>query len=345
MKNPENIPIFFIIGRPRSGTYLLRNLFDAHPNVIIPTECPMIVNLYPKWGKVTEWNQKSLKRFVEDVFLHRDFQKWSIDKEEVSKEILSYEGHYSYQTLIKVIYSKFQSAFPKGDILLLGDKNPVYSTNTEKLLKIFPEAKYIHLTRDYRDNLVSIQKVDFEAPYTPLIAYRWRFSAKKIHRLKKKHAENFFSMRYEDLVAEPEKNMKQLCNFLGIPYDERVFGFYKKQQAAFANHPEQEVEKYHQSLTNPINTKKIGVWKDQLKTKDVKMTDTVVGQYAEINGYQRIYHRDLEWIRIQSIPGRVYGRMSYLFADFLDLLPFRWRLKVKEAGSILAFAYNKVFGK
>ncbi|HAH58404.1 MAG TPA: hypothetical protein DCL86_09670, partial [Bacteroidales bacterium] len=36
MDAQPTLPIFFIIGRPRSGTTLLRMLFEAHPQVIIP---------------------------------------------------------------------------------------------------------------------------------------------------------------------------------------------------------------------------------------------------------------------------------------------------------------------
>lgn len=346
MQKPlADIPFFFIIGRPRSGTYLLRNLFDAHPHVIIPTECPMIANLYPRYGKVRNWDKRRLDRFIRDVFVHRDFQKWSIDREAVKKNIYALEGQHSFQTMIKAVYKSYQSAFPKEEIHLFGDKNPVYSTNTEKILKAFPHAKYIHLTRDYRDNLVSIRKVDFEAPYTPLIAYRWRHSARKLHRLKKRYPANFYSMRYEDLVAAPEKNMKQLCEFLNIKYHPTVFEFYKKQQKAFSHHPEKEVEKYHQSLTNPINTKKIGVWKEKLSEKDIRMADAIVGQYAELTGYTRRYQRDMGITALMGLPGVIYGRLSYVFADSLDLLPFRWRLKIKQAGSILAFVYNKLFGR
>ena len=32
----RNVPMFFILGRPRTGSTLLRTLFDAHPGVIIP---------------------------------------------------------------------------------------------------------------------------------------------------------------------------------------------------------------------------------------------------------------------------------------------------------------------
>jgi len=345
MKSPETLPFFFIIGRPRSGTYLLRNMFDAHPHVAIPTEGPVIANLYPKYGKKTTWTKKDIKHFLADVFRHKDIQKWPLNKSELEKALLAYAGKCTFQTLIKIVYLHFQSAFPKESIHLLGDKNPVYSTNTDKILKAFPDARFIHLTRDYRDNLVSIRKVDFEAPYTPLIVYRWRHSAKLLHALKRKYPHRFFTLRYEDLVREPEDSLQKVCRFLGIPFKESMLDFYKKQPQAFAKHPDKEVEKYHQSLTNPINTKKIGVWKESLPEKEIKMADAVAGKFAALAGYQRTYHQANYKTKIKSMPGILYGKSAYLFADFLDILPFRLRLKIKEAGSILAIVYNKLTGK
>ena len=67
MAELSQIPFFFIVGRPRSGTTLLRTLFDAHPNVTIPPECQFIVNLYPKYGKTSNWTESLLLSFHEDL--------------------------------------------------------------------------------------------------------------------------------------------------------------------------------------------------------------------------------------------------------------------------------------
>ncbi len=344
MKSPENIPFFFIIGRPRSGTYLLRSLFDAHPNVVIPTECPLIVNLYPKWGKTSRWDRKKLLRFYDDILFHKEFHKWDIDHEALKKDLLTFEGHYSFQTLIKVVYLHARSEFKKKEISLIGDKNPVYSTNTEKVIKAFPGARFIHLTRDYRDNLVSIKKVDFEAPYVPLIMYRWRRSAKKLLHLKEKYPHQFHTLRYEDLVSEPEMKMQELCRFLNIAYHPEVFDFWKYRDASFKKHPDKEVKTYHQSLASPINKNKIGVWEKSLSETEVRMADAVVGRYAELSGYERKHKKAPATLKIKALPGILYGKASYLFADFLDLLPFKLLVKFKEAGSVLAFLYNKLSG-
>ncbi len=52
----RDIPMFFILGRPRTGSTLLRTLFDAHPNVIIPQEWPMLLLLHFQFGKVKCWD-------------------------------------------------------------------------------------------------------------------------------------------------------------------------------------------------------------------------------------------------------------------------------------------------
>ncbi|MEA3504130.1 MAG: sulfotransferase [Bacteroidota bacterium] len=335
-------PLFFIIGRPRSGTYLIRSLFDAHPNIIIPTECPLILNMYPKYGDTKQWSRKKLEQFTDDLYLHKELNNWTIDKEELRKYLLRFKGEASFQTLIKAVYSKHKSQNKKEDILLFGDKNPVYSTNTKKLFKIFPDAKYIHLTRDYRDNIQSILKVDFEAPYIPLIAYRWRYSAKRILKLKSKNPNSFYTIRYEDFVTKPKKHFAAICDFLNIPYTEDVFDFNKKKDSSFKNYPEKEVKKYHQSLQQPINTKKIGIWKKHLSVQQVKMAEAIIGKYAEKSGYERVYKSGKFLTKLKGFPGIIYGRSSYAFADFLDFLPYKIRIKIKHAGSILAVIYWKI---
>ena len=52
MRTLDRIPIFFIVGRPRSGTTLLRALFETNPNVCFPPECQFIINIYPEYGNL-----------------------------------------------------------------------------------------------------------------------------------------------------------------------------------------------------------------------------------------------------------------------------------------------------
>ena len=179
----KDVPFFFIVGRPRSGTTLLRTLFDAHPNVIIPLECQFIINLYPKYGSVTHWSKDELMKFHADLQEQWWFDLWKIDPEELKSSLLDYEGSHTYSTVCKVVYDSYSSFFKKEEIRFFGDKNPGYAIYTERLLKIFPEAKFIHIIRDYRDNFVSVKNVDFELPVISIVTMKWRYFVKKFKQV------------------------------------------------------------------------------------------------------------------------------------------------------------------
>ena len=181
MENIKEIPIFFILGRPRSGTTLLTTLFNAHPNVRIAPEFPILLPLYQRFKKVKDWDEEVIRSFVDHlfrryVFNNRTLDHYMLDKEKYTNELLEMKHTGTVQDFLKTINYQSFTVYEKGKTLRIGDKNPVYSIYARRLLKIFPEAKFICIIRDYRDNFVSIRKLSelkMEAPILPLQVYRW----------------------------------------------------------------------------------------------------------------------------------------------------------------------------
>ncbi|NVO20911.1 MAG: sulfotransferase [Bacteroidetes bacterium] len=338
----QNIPVFFILGRPRSGTTLLRTLFDAHPNVTTPVECAFIINMNQKYGKIRSWTKDMLLEFYEDVQKHIKFDTWNINLDTLKADLLECEGENTFQNVCKVVYFDYESLFPKEEIKWIGDKNPVYATYTPELLKLFPDAKFIHLIRDPRDNIISLKNVDFEGPFTALLAYRWEHSARKLHYIKKKHPDKFYTIRYEDLVSEPTKYYRELCDFLSIPYNDSVFEFYKIQGEAMKKFNVEKIMKYHKSLLSPINTKKVNLWKTELPERDIRITEFVAGRWIKKSGYERRYRWPGFVAILYSIPWLIYGRALYLLRDMIDKLPFNLKIAVKNRGPVLARTFVKL---
>ncbi len=338
----STIPVFFILGRPRSGTTLLRTLFDAHPNVATPVECAFIINMNQKYGKVKQWSCELLHTFYEDVQKHIKFDTWNIDLEQLKSDLLDCEGENTFQNVCKVVYFDYISLFPKEDIRWIGDKNPVYATYTPEILKLFPASKFIHLVRDPRDNIISLKNVDFEGPFTALLAYRWQHSARKLHYIKKKYPEKFYTIRYEDLVSEPEKYYLEMCNFLSLPYYDHVFNFYKKQDEAMKKFNIDKIMKYHKSLFAPISTSKVNLWKTQFPERDIRIAEFVCGRWIKKYGYERRYNRPGFVAFLYSVPWLIYGSTLYLLRDFIDLLPFDFKIKLKNRGPVLARTFVKM---
>ncbi|MBC8320108.1 MAG: sulfotransferase [Bacteroidetes bacterium] len=344
MEDISNIPIFFVVGRPRSGTTLLRTLFDAHPNVSFPPECQFIVNLFPKYGHITNWTEKDLLLFYNDLISQWLFDTWNMDYNKLKKSILLLAGNNSYGAICKVVYKQYTSLFEKGELLFIGDKNPGYAIYSKLLLKIFPEAKFIHIIRDYRDNFVSVKNVDFELPVPSLVVQKWKYFVKKFNKDSAIKPEAFHVIKYEDLANEPKLHMQQLCNFIGIEYNAIVFDFHEKKDEILKTYPPGYINTYHSNLMHKVNTGKIGVWKKQLSPLQIKLMDATAGKIAEQTGYPRIYTMFNLWINIIAFPGRLYAGLLYVSTIIVDKFPYKLRIAILIKGPLfLASLYLSIF--
>ncbi len=342
--NPENVPFFFIIGRPRSGTTLLRSIFDAHPNVVIPFESPVILNLYRKYKKVRAWDEAAVDELYADLSKQPYFERWRVEKDGLRERILNQKGEIGFHLLIRLVYQGYQSVFDKSETLWFGDKNPVYSFYADRLFRMFPDAKFIHITRDYRDNLVSLRQVTFEAPIPALIAYRWVRANKLMDKIIRKAPKQVYRLRYEDLAASPEEKTREICDFLGIEFQPGQLEYRKKLEQAKERAAEYQI-KNHQSLMKPVNTGRIAIWKEALTPAEVKAMDMVAGRNAEQHGYEREYrgHYPLLWLK--SLPVLTYARLMNAAMRLGSLLPHKPASWVFLKLQVFYKIYRKLKGK
>ncbi|MBW6459734.1 MAG: sulfotransferase [Bacteroidales bacterium] len=344
MEKLDQKPFFFILGRPRSGTTLLRTLFDAHPNVQIPPECKFILDLYPKYGKKKSWSEKDLAGFYDDLVQQWRFDIWTIDLEGLKNDLISFTGEAPYSRICKVVYDHYRSFYEKDEMLWFGDKNPGYTIYTERLLKIFPDAKFIQILRDYRDNYVSVKDVDFELPVPSLVATKWKLFYKNVRRASLKNPDRYITVRYEDLVDDPEKEMKTICAFLGIVYRPEMLEFYKKEDEIFKVYPKEFITKYHANLVNKVNKSRSGIWKQKLSVKEVMLADLAVGRTAEEAGYQRQYNRFGISLYLLASPGIILAYALAFLTLLVDKFPYQLRMLILNRGPIaVAKIFLKIF--
>jgi len=323
--------MFFILGRPRSGTTLLSTLFDAHPNVKIPPEFPVFLNLYQKFRKVKKWDESTIRSFVDLVWDNniidiRTLDNLKIDPDQFTSDLLAIGEKGDIREFLAQINLHAFSVFPKQDIRAVGDKNPVYSIYAHRLVKIFPDAKFICIIRDYRDNFISIlnlKELGLEAPILPLQVYRWRFALKLFLKLQQKHTDRFHLIRYEDLVNKPEQSYQELCTFLGLPYDDSVFRFSEKTAETLRIYPKELIEKFHKSLLSPINKSRMGIWKQELTGRQVRLADHIAGTYADQFSYERVQKSFDILLFLRSLPMITYGYLIFRFMQAGSYMPYK----------------------
>ncbi len=338
----QDIPFFFIIGRPRSGTTLLRLLFEAHPNIIVPPESPFIIILYKKYGKITNWTEETIREFTDDLYKVRYFDKWLFKKDELLSSLLQLKGHCSFQDMVLQVYKSYHSVYPKGEIKMIGDKNPMYSLYPHRIHQLFPQSKIIHITRDYRDNYLSLTNVNFEVPIVPIVIYRWKYALKKMWILRKKNPGLVYSLKYEDLAADPETHCRRIYEFLGIEFDPQVLDFYtKKQEAEKAYGTDDTIKTIHKSLFNPISTDRTEKWKSDMTQRQIRVADVVVGKTAEKAGYKRMFDKPNPFLYLWISPSLIYASIMYRLIMLGDHLPHGMRNSLNRTLGIFLKLYWK----
>jgi hypothetical protein len=93
-----------------------------------------------------------------------------------------------------------------------------------------------------------------------------------------KQIENFMTVKFEDVLKEPEKNIKKICDFIEIDFDEDLLP-QPEHKIPFGSKGK---NKWYPLRPN-VNEK----YFDKISKEDVKTIDKYVGQYANKLGYSK----------------------------------------------------------
>ena len=236
-------PPFFVIGSPRSGTTLLRLMLTSHPRLIVPPECGFMVWLHPSfghWGAAEFADPANVARFADEVGRSRKFETWGITRAQVESTLTGHapQGFGDACDAIYRLYCR-HSGKPTAT---WGDKNNYYLSHVTTLKAIFPQARFIHIVRDGRDVACSyreVMRLGSDSPYRPAlpvaigeIAAQW---AQDIHTIRAQFAtmdpDATIELRYEDLTADPRRELARLCDWLGEAYSPAMLDFHDANRA------------------------------------------------------------------------------------------------------------------
>lgn len=316
----RNIPIFFIVGKGRSGTTLVSNILDGHPEVASATESRFLLLIWQKYKNLKVWKPEMAETFFEDVIKdYRVKYLWDFREEELMEQLKALPADLKAQDLIKLVYLFRKSSFPKKKIKFIVDKNPRYTIFISKLQRIFSNAKFIRIIRDPRDNVTS--HVKFSKKKVSFLAYKWLTYNKHIDAKTKQFINDFKTLRFEDLVLDKAAFFDEFESFTGInsliEYETKRLEYKDQIEGKFSD----RLKDQHQSSVKPLDPKKIGHHKTKLKPRQIQTIDAICFPYA--NQYQ--YKRELNQIKLGFVETLKF-KLSYQFHVrsnlFLYNLPF-----------------------
>jgi hypothetical protein len=274
--------IFFIVGRGRSGTTLLARMLDQHPELAVAPEGFFAVNLERKYGS-GPWTDRRIDKFCRDLVKENRMQTWRLDLGRLATRLRERRDRLTYAEVCRQVYqSHAEDTLGRAAPKWVGDKNPHYALLLERIERIFPRARYVHITRDYRDNIHSYQNVPFDLHNPAALAERWKAYNQEILRVSRRAPERFLWLRYEDLLAYPEHELGRICTFLGVELDPRMLAFHEADDSQFYG----KQNAWFQNLKKPLDASQASKWQKELSEPVVRQAEIICGPFAEGFGYQ-----------------------------------------------------------
>ncbi len=272
-----NQPPVFIVGCDRSGTTLLRLMLTAHPDLAIPPESVFARRLFSAWGGLTLENADHVEAILAALFEEEKFQEWQLDRAGCQAFLLN-RLPMDYAAFVAGVYRCYADQFQPG-ATRWGDKNPSYATWIANLWELFPQAYMIHILRDGRAVWASFRSANHRAGraiWPEAAGAAARFWVNRIETIRRhRNSPRYFEIVYEQLVLYPERELKRLCDFIALTFDDRMLAFAEntRQKGLVPAHR----LAWHASSLRPLLPEKIDSWRQELSKRQVAQFELYAG--------------------------------------------------------------------
>lgn len=234
----SNKDMILVTGASRSGTTMLSRMFGQHSIVngmkelhcfgelVDPSNLADVIEVQ----EAIDLSTKLIARSKRDIW-------GEVTPEDAgqAKQLLAGEGGSAFKVGEVVALTLHYIAESQGKQIPC-EQTPRNIFYASRLLDYYPKLKIVHIVRDPRDVLAS-QKNRWKRkryggdniPYSEIIRVWFNYhpytitklwvSATKL-ALQLKNHERFYLLRFEDIISDPENEMKKICAFLGLSYEE-----------------------------------------------------------------------------------------------------------------------------
>jgi len=273
------------IGTQRSGSNLLRlilNQFEQvsapHPPHILRTFIPLI-NYY---GNLDD--RDNFEPLVADVceYVNNNIVSWS-NVVYTPDIVLKRCTKNNIFEIFKVIY-EIKAEFDHASIWCCKSTfNANYITDLEKH-DIKPI--YIHLYRDGRDVAASFRKAIIGPKHIYHIANEWKNDQQAARKVLNIVGEaRVVSVKYEELIKEPELVLSEISKKLGLKYNPKILSFYNSEESFNTA----SAGKMWENLTKPIIHNHFGMYRKELSDEDILLFDRIAGDELYSLGYNNTW--------------------------------------------------------
>jgi hypothetical protein len=333
----DKIEIHFVLCTERTGSSLFSLLLNLNDEILSPSEETFALYFYKAYAKKEKWSEKDLIKFVDEFWLMADknLDLYFSDKKAFTFDLLTYREEMNFERLVKLCYLHFLPPKDKSHVKIIVDKQIKYFFHLPEIRKIFPQAKFIILTRDVRDNVISKQnrKLNWHThPY--YLSALWNQTYNKVQ-----HLQNcgFLLVRYEDFVTNTPYELQKVCAYFGVNYIPEMAdntGVYDRfiSESKGGVDPQfiERLLDFHSGLFQKPDASKIGQYKTKLDSGTLSGIEAMNKDLFDQFGYSR----EIESPRISKLQQLIFHLLAYCYRDGLLnlylLIPLRLKLWIKK---------------
>lgn len=240
----------FVLGPPRSGTTLVRQMLLAHPLLTGPDRETFFF---------LRWNLSDFE--VDEI----PCSQMARIKARSPDSIRLFDGVARWMKV---------AAGARGFV----EKSPQHALRLPFLRRYFPRSRFIFVCRDPRDGYLSAKRNPHTKSMDPdEYARLWRDCV--MARLSEPGSTYIFDLRYEDLCAAPEQHLRCMMRFLGFDMVPEQLAPHRYSVTALARGPG------HARLNQAIGSDTVGEWRLALASALKVQVERVAGPQMSALGY------------------------------------------------------------
>ncbi|MEX1295608.1 MAG: sulfotransferase [Candidatus Limnocylindrales bacterium] len=280
---PRTDPPVFVVGVARSGTTLLSAMLSAHPRL----DCGPESRFFARYRHLDE---RARQRVLDPATWPRPAVDFIGSLRNQGHPITELFG-----LTLPEIGTYLAGRRPSATAMLESltvlhaqrrgkarwvEKTPRHLLMTETLREGWPEAFIVRIVRDPRDVALSLAGMPFakESVVGNLVRIDEDDRASRVRIERDPRA---MTLRYEDLVTEPERELRRVCTFIGEDYEAAMLDSRKTAAGVAAEH-----EWWKASVSGPLDTANIGKWREQMSADARRFADLHLASYLREHGYE-----------------------------------------------------------
>ena len=185
---------------------------------------------------------------LERILEHPQIRSWDVDADKV-RATAAEQHATSFAEAVDALFTTYarQEGKPRW-----GDKTPGYVEHLPQLASLFPTATFVHVIRDGREVATSLAELPW-GPASPIAgAFWWRRKVRSGRRSGARLGRHrYHELRLEDLVRDPEGELRRLCAFIGEEFDPAMLDYPQSADEWMRRPQETYMAFTHPHLTKP----------------------------------------------------------------------------------------------